>query len=152
MSSDTWDQFYLKMAQQVAQKSKDRSTKVGAVVVGPDNEVRSIGYNGFPRGVNDSVEDRHGRPAKYMWTEHAERNALYNALRSNIPVKGCRLYLNYAPYPCADCTRGVIQAGIVEIVTTDEDFPGLGNWADSLAVGGEMLKEAHVMVRRVKVN
>lgn len=145
-----WDVFYLKMASLVADKSKDRSTKVGAVIVGPDNEVRSIGYNGFPRGINDDLDIRHERPAKYMYTEHAERNALYNALRANIPVKGCRLYLNFAPWPCHDCTRGVIQAGITEIITTDVDFPGLGNWTESLQAGGIMLKEAGVAVRRVK--
>src|ERR1017187_608646 len=96
-TSTSWDIFYLKMAHEVAQKSKDRSTKVGAIIVGQDNEIRSIGFNGFPRGVNDDIEERHQRPAKYMWTEHAERNCLFNALRANIPVKGCKMYLNYAP-------------------------------------------------------
>ena len=70
-------------------------------------------------------------------------------MRSNIPVKGCRLYLNFAPYPCHDCTRAVIQSGIVEIITTNVDFPGLGSWADSLAVGGEMLNECGIIVRKV---
>lgn len=140
------------MAHQVAQKSKDRSTKVGVVIVGPDNELRSIGYNGFPRGVNDEVEERHLRPTKYLYTEHAERNALYNALRSNIPVKGCKMYLNYAPFPCHDCTRAVIQSGISEIITSNVDFPGLGSWTESLKVGGEMLSESGIIVRKIDFN
>ena len=67
----------------VAEWSKDRSTKVGCVVIGPDREVRSMGYNGFPRGINDEIERRHARPDKY--TEHAERNAIYNAARVGVP-------------------------------------------------------------------
>lgn len=149
MSQLQWDQFFLRLADDVAQKSKDRSTKVGAVIVGPDNEIRSIGYNGFPRGVNDDIDSRHERPAKYMYVEHAERNAIFNAVRAGICVKGCKLYLNFAPYPCCDCTRAVIQSGIVEIITSSVDFPGIGNWAESLRVGGEMLRETGVVVRRV---
>lgn len=144
-----WDEFYLEIAHNVAQKSKDKSTKVGVVIVGPDNEIRSIGYNGFPRGVDDNIEERHTRPAKYMFTEHAERNALFNALRANIPVKGCKMYMNYAPYPCCDCTRAIIQSGIIEIITTSVDFPGIGNWTESLKVGGEMLRESGIKVRKV---
>lgn len=148
LSREGWDSFFLKMAQLVATKSKDKSTKVGAVIVGPDNEVRSIGYNGFCRGVDETPE-REERPAKYLWTEHAERNALYNALRSNIPVKGCILYLNVGPCPCHDCTRACIQSGITEIVVPkDADFPGKGEqWAESLRVAKEMLFEACVKVR-----
>lgn len=143
----SWDSFFLQMTNLVAQKSKDRSTKVGAVIVGPDNEVRSVGYNGFPRGVDDDVEARHQRPAKYLYTEHAERNALYNALRAGISVKGCRMYLSYTP--CHDCARGVIQAGIAEIVTPDTVFPGVGAWTDSISAGLQMLAEAGVQVRKV---
>lgn len=149
---NNWDEFYLKMAYEVSLKSKDRSTKVGAVIVGQDNEIRSIGYNGFPRGVDDDVEERHERPAKYMYTEHAERNAIFNAVRANIPIKGCKMYLNFAPYPCCDCTRAVIQSGIVEIITSNMDFSGIGGWTESLKVGGEMLKECGIIVRKVDFN
>src|SRR5260370_34651295 len=102
------------LAREIARWSKDRSGGVGCVIVGPDNEVRSTGFNGFPRGVNDEVESRHERPAKYKWTEHAERNAIYNAARVGIPIEGCRIYLPW--FPCMECARAIIQTGIVELI------------------------------------
>ena len=82
-----WDNRFLSMAKLIATWSRDRSTKVGAVIVGPNREVRSVGYNGFPRGVNDAIESRYERPGKYDWTEHAERNAIYNAARYGGPLR-----------------------------------------------------------------
>src|SRR2546421_12647437 len=70
-----WDGRFMELARHVGTWSKDRSRQVGCVVVGPDNSVRAIGFNGFPRGLDDENEHRHQRPAKYLWTEHAERNA-----------------------------------------------------------------------------
>lgn len=143
-----WDEFYLQMAHDTAQMSRDTSTKVGAVIVGPDNEVRSIGYNDFCRGIRDG-DDRRGRPQKYLFTEHAERNALYNALRAHIPVNGCRLYLNYAPAPCADCARGIICSGIREIIMPNIPFPGVGIWKDSLDASISMCHESGVRLTTV---
>ena len=74
-----WDQYFLNIAEEVKQKSKDRRTKIGAVIVGKDHEIITTGYNSFPRGINDDVEERQVRPEKYYWFEHAERNALYKA-------------------------------------------------------------------------
>lgn len=117
-----WDVFYINLAQLWADKSKDRSTGVGAVIVGPDMEQRSAGYNGFPRGVNDAVECRHDRPLKYEYTEHAERNAIYNAARMGTPLKGCIMYLNWWPLPCPDCARAIIQTGITTVIGPDRSF------------------------------
>lgn len=145
-----WDAYFIKMSKLVATKSKDRSTQVGAVIVGTDNEVLSIGFNGFPRGVDDHVECRHERPAKYMFVCHAETNAIYNAARIGVKLKGSRMYMNFDPTPCCDCTKGVIQAGIVEIIGPNIPFPGKGDmWVESLRVADEMLLEAGV--RRVTV-
>jgi dCMP deaminase len=138
------------MAEHAATKSKDRSTKVGAVIVGTSHNVLSIGFNGFPRGVNDDVDSRHERPIKYMFTEHAERNAVYNAARHGIRLEGATLYLNGGGLPCADCARAVIQAGIVEVVSMDKPFDGKGGmWAESERVSAEMFKEAGVRVIRL---
>lgn len=147
----SWEDHYINMAELVAQKSKDRSTKVGCVIVGPDNEVRSTGYNGFPRNVDDEIGERHDRPTKYDYTEHAERNAIYNAARVGIPLKGCTLYLNYEPCPCSDCTRGIIQSGIISIVGPSRPFPGKGvHWKESMKNSREMLEEAGVEIREVR--
>ena len=72
-------EYFYDMANLVAKKSKDQSTQIGAVIVVPDNEIRSIIYNSFPSGINDDLQERQERPEKYYWIEHAERNALYNA-------------------------------------------------------------------------
>jgi dCMP deaminase len=129
----------------VAKKSKDTSTKVGCVIVGPDNEVRGVGFNGMPRGVDDDVDARHERPVKYMWFEHAERNAIYNCARAGTATNGCRLYVNSLP-PCADCARAIIQAGIVEVVLASLDYPD--RWAESCQTALMMLSEAGLVVRR----
>ena len=79
MFSDKWHNRFMDVAKLVATWSKDTSTKVGAVVVGPDKEIRSTGYNGLVRGVDDNIPERMERPTKYDFFEHAERNAVYNA-------------------------------------------------------------------------
>jgi len=124
---------------------------VGCVIVGPNHEIRSTGYNGLPRGV-EYTPSRRERPAKYAWTEHAERNAIYNAARVGTPLEGCRAYVICTDLerggrtPCADCTRAFIQSGITEIVefytavAEGDDRP----WVKSLAVVEPMLREAGV--------
>lgn len=154
--ADKWDLFYIHLAQQWADKSKDRSTSVGAIIVGPDMEQRSAGYNGFPRGVNDDIDCRHDRPVKYDFTEHAERNAIYNAARVGIPLKGCTMYLNWWPTPCADCARAVIQSGIIAVVGPNIPFastnPGAvkgqpKDWAESFKPTLEMFEEVRLPTR-----
>jgi len=144
----SWHDYFIDMAELVSTKSKDRSTKVGAVIVDCDNSVISIGFNGFPRRVNDDVEERHERPAKYTYTEHAERNAIFNAARSSNSTIGSTLYLNFAPPPCAECARGVIQAGITKIIGPPKLFTGVGKkesgWKYELDAGAEMLNEAGI--------
>jgi dCMP deaminase len=150
MSQQTWDDFFFGIIRVVESKSKDRVSKVGVVVVGPDNEIRSVGYNGFPRGVNDDVDVRHERPAKYMWTEHAERNAIYNAARVGTSLLGCRIYLNW--WPCSDCARGIIQSGISEVVINGKDYAEKEakwneRWKEQCDTAKTMLKEAGIIVR-----
>lgn len=143
-----WDQYFISMAYLASMKSKDKSTKVGCVIVGPDNEVVSTGYNSFPRLLNDNVAERHDRPLKYMFMEHAERNAIANAARIGVSTKNCRAYMMW--YPCIDCARMLIQSGITEIIIHTE-YPGNSNvaahWQENMAFGQEMLKECGVNIR-----
>lgn len=145
MSKHEW---LLRIAELVATKSKDRSTKIGAVIVGPDFEIRSVGYNGFPRNINDNVDARHERPAKYMWTEHAERNAIFNAARVGIPVKDCVMYVTGRAIACTDCARAIIQSGITTIIgraERKEIHRAKGaHWEENLEVAKQMLLEAGV--------
>jgi len=140
----TWDETFLEICDVIAKRSKDTSTKVGAVIVGPDHEVRSIGYNGFPRGVDDDVTSRYERPIKYKWTEHAERNAIYNAVRIGIPLTDCTIYVSMLP--CTDCSRAIIQSGITEIICSSMDKPE--RWYDDINVSLTMLREAKVIIRK----
>lgn len=140
-----WDEYFMKIAKQASTRSKDRSTKLGAVLVGKGNNLLSVGYNSFPRGINDDVEARHERPAKYLYTEHAERNAIYNAARHGVSTIGATLYLYSSGFPCADCARAIIQSGVAAVVTMEGKFKGKGNiWNDSCRAGEEMLREAGI--------
>lgn len=113
-----WDEYFLGLAEQVKLKSKDSSTQIGAVIVGEDNEVLSVGYNSFPRGCDDNIPERQERPEKYYWFEHAERNAIYNAARIGIPLKGSKIYLT-SQIPCMDCARAIINTGIKTVYCKD---------------------------------
>lgn len=109
----TWSEYFLEMAHLVASKSKDPSTKVGCVVITEDKVVAATGYNGLPRGVEDRPE-RMERPAKYLWTSHAEENAVAQAARVGAKLKGGTAYVTHMP--CSRCARTLIQAGIIKVV------------------------------------
>lgn len=139
-----WDRRFMDLARHVGHWSKDKSRQVGCVVVGPDNSIRAIGFNGFPRGLNDELDERHHRPAKYLWTEHAERNAIYSAARSGVSLAGSKMYLPW--FPCADCARAIVQAGIVELIAIPPDMAD-PQWGRGFAVSLELLNEAGVTIR-----
>jgi dCMP deaminase len=144
-----WDEFFYKMAELVASKSKDRSTKCGSVIVGNGNTVLSLGFNGFPRKVNDDIDSMHDRPRKYFFFEHSERNSIYAAAKNGIKLDGSSIHLSGGGLPCADCARAIIQAGIIEIVYRDIPFKGKGNWKESMDAAKEMLLEAGVKLTRL---
>ena len=141
-----WSTYSLNIADVVRTKSKDPSTQVGAVIVGPNNQIVSTGFNGFPRGINEWSPKRWERPLKYSYVEHAERNAIYNAVRPIL--EGCTMYtVGFGPpnVPCTDCARAVIQSGIIRVVGRPTK-PAAERWTDNLAVANEMLAEAGVHV------
>lgn len=108
--TESWVTYFRELAKTVATKSKDPHTHIGAVIVGMDKEIVSTGYNSFPRGMNDDVQERYERPEKYFWMEHAERNAIYNAARIGVSTKGCTLFLDHW-FPCVECARAIINSG-----------------------------------------
>lgn len=142
---DKWDRRFLALCDYISQWTEDRDFKVGAVIVGPDLEIRSTGYNGLPRGVKADEERRFDRASgeKFFWFEHAERNAIYNAARIGIPLHSCTIFINR--YPCADCARAVIQSGIARIVCPPKpEFDGALD--HSFDVSTTMLSEAEITV------
>ena len=134
---------YLAEAKAAASKSKDLSTQVGAVVIDVDHSLRVSGRNGFPRRINDDVAARHERPAKYMWTAHAEENCFNQAARMGVSLMGCMLLVT-SLHPCTRCSRGIIQTGISTV------YAPLTNanptWDEESVVAMEMLKEAGIII------
>lgn len=146
MTKISWDDYYAEMAKLISVKSKDQSTNIGAVIVGPDEEIRSSGYNSFPRGLDDYRSHRYERPEKYYWFEHAERNAIYNAARHGCSLKDCKMYLN-CYVPCADCARGIIQVGIKEIILGQGHVSSQSKWVDQALRSLYMFRECGVSLR-----
>lgn len=141
-----WKEYFRNIAHQVKLKSKDKYTQIGAVIVGADNEIVSTGYNSFPRGIYDNEPKRQERPEKYYWFEHAERNAIYNAARIGVSTKGTTMYLTCG-IPCADCCRGIINAGITKIVCEVGEVGAKGaKWEESGKRSLEMFLEADVII------
>jgi len=135
-----WDEYFIRLAEIVASRSKDPNTKVGCVVVSYDNTILSTGYNGLPRCVRD-LSERMERPAKYLWTAHAEENAVAQAARKGISLNGSTAYVTHSP--CCRCARALIQAGILHIVVA----PGQTSMPqEEFDVAAQMFAEAGIEV------
>lgn len=132
-----WDQRFLDLAAVVATWSKDQSTQVGSVIVDSRNRIVSLGFNGFPHGLDDTPVER---DEKLRRTLHAEVNSILHA-RGN--TEGCRIYVTHPP--CARCAALIIQAGITQVITppsTSTHFEV--RWADDIASAQQMFLEAGV--------
>lgn len=145
-----WDHFFLGMAKYISSASKDPSTKVGAVLVGENNLIVGLGYNGFPRGVEDSEERLHTRDLKYKFVVHAEVNAI---IMAGNKARGASMYVwpsFMIPCICHDCCKTAIQAGVAEVVGYQpEDLSRAERWKDSIEVAKAMCDEAGVRYRGV---
>lgn len=144
INSLKWRSRFLKMAHETASWSKDSSSKVGCIIVNDDGLVVSMGYNGIPRGIDDNIPERHERPNKYLWFEHAERNAIYQAIGS---LKGCSLFVTHVP--CADCARAIVQTGINSVII-DRDSGIHSEFMERMGESGQasltMFLEANINV------
>ena len=159
-SQERWDEYFCRMMILVASKSKDPNTQHGCVIVGPSHEIRSTGFNGMPRGIHEEppcfakpdkkeIQKRYERPTKYLYFEHSERNAIYNAARTGIALEGCTLYVTGTP--CVDCARGIIQVGINRVVVYDTSDDGFKErWKDAIVVTEQLFKEAGVKLDTFK--
>ena len=139
-----WDQRFLNLAKHISEWSKDPSTKVGCVVVGPDREIRSTGFNGLPRGIEDNDERLNNRKIKYPLICHAEENAIMHAARIGISLKDCTAYVTWPP--CTRCARSLIQAGVSTIIyPKDIEIPD--RWMEDFNLSLNMLKEAKINIK-----
>ena len=134
-----WNKWFLGLAQYISTASKDPSTKVGAVIVDEERRVVSLGYNGFPRGIEDTKERLENRDLKYKIVVHAERNAL---LFARGPIKGCTIF-TYPMMPCAVCASMIIQSGIKKVVAPKSDNP---RWIQDMELSTKLFEEAGVVL------
>ena len=140
----TWDEYFMGMAKLSALRSKDPNTKVGACIVDPDHKVVSNGYNGMPRGIDEtkvSWNKGEGLDSKYLYVCHAEFNAILNT-RNGSALKGCTLYVTL--FPCNECAKAIIQTGIKEVVFFDNKYKDTTGVQASL----KMLELAGVKIRQ----
>lgn len=135
-----WQKYLIGFAEHASTKSKD-TTKVGAVLVGPNKEVRLTGYNGFPVNVAEN-EERHERPLKYLFTIHAEQNIVSFAAKNGIHTEGCDIYVTHPP--CAKCAASLIQASIKNIYVGSGTFTDTTTWKEDNRVARLMCEEAGV--------
>lgn len=141
--SPGWQGYFVEMARLAASKSKDPSTKVGCVIVGPDMEVRATGFNGFARGVSDDVARYEDKDGKLHLMVHAEANAIAAAARVGTSLKGCTAIVT--KHPCPQCAALLIQSG-VEVVVSPAPEDG-SRWQEANMVAQRQFAEAGVRVR-----
>ena len=148
---DKWDKRFLELAHHVSSWSKDPSTKVGAIIVDSDRNVRNVSYNGFARGVNDTDDRLLDRTLKLLFTNHAESNAIDNCARIGISTANCTLYVTH--FPCASCCIKVIQSGISRIVVDENSLTGdfRERWKDQISASFIMIAEAKLNLTLVKL-
>ncbi|MBR0516382.1 MAG: dCMP deaminase family protein [Eubacterium sp.] len=141
----SWDQYFMGIAMLSAERSKDPNTQVGACIVGPDNRILSVGYNGMPQGCEDDDmpwgRDGAALESKYMFVCHAELNAILN-YRGSRNFKDARLYVTL--FPCNECAKAIIQSGIKEIIYGSDKYHG----TDSTLASKKMFDLTGIKYRR----
>jgi dCMP deaminase len=130
----------LALCTKVSETSHDPHRQVGCVITNPSGNILVTASNQLPRGIS-LTDEKVTRPQKYLWMEHAERNAIYEAARKGISLQGCTIYLNW--WPCVECTRAIIQSGITKIVAPE--MPNLKHhrWGEQFKLTFEMLSESN---------
>lgn len=144
-----WDTYLMGVARAVSMKSKDQSTKVGAVIADPDtHRILATGFNGFPPGVNDTAA-RWQRPLKYKYVVHAEANAILTAARFGVPIAGADLYVTLPP--CSDCAKLLAAAGIRRVFYWGNLEGPSGTWRDNDDVAKSIFQEARILLVRLEL-
>ncbi len=120
----TWDEYFMAVAKLAGMRSKDPNSQVGTCIVSEDNKILSMGYNGFPKGCSDDEFpwEREGEEeeTKYPYVVHSELNAILNYRGGSL--EGAKLYVSL--FPCNECAKAIIQAGIKTIVYEDDKYDG----------------------------
>ena len=146
MNKYTWDLRYLKLAEHMSTWSKD-SAGIGSVAIGDQGQVLAQGYNGFPRGVEDSQERYDVKEDKYKFVVHSDMNVIYNASYNGVSLRDSTLYVWGLPV-CSECAKGIIQTGIKRVVMSSRDristLPLSDKWRESFDLTKTLFEEAGV--------
>ena len=145
MQENKWDQRFIRVAREVSSWSKDPSKQIGAVIV-KDKRILATGYNGFPKGIDDSEDKYNNRELKYELVVHAEMNAIFNASFHGVSLKDTTMYVWGLPV-CNECAKGIIQVGINRIVMATSDVPE--KWSESFEKSRNMFSEANVEISNI---
>ncbi len=141
-----WDDYFMGVALLAAQRSKDPSTQVGACIVDATNRILSTGYNGFPKGCSDDEfpwnRDENDGETKYPFVVHAELNAILNNRGKSLADS--KIYV--ALFPCHECAKAIIQAGINEVIYLSDKYKDTTSDANSR----RMLESAGVKLTKLK--
>lgn len=150
----TWDEYFMGVAMLSAMRSKDPNTQVGACIVSQDNKILSMGYNGFPSGCSDDEFPwtREGDEVnnKYLYTTHSELNAILNYRGGSL--EGAKLYVSL--FPCNECAKAIIQAGIRTVVYGSDKYAGTASVLASkrmFRAAGVELVEYHATGRKIQL-
>lgn len=145
-----WDEYFIAIARLSSMRSKDPSTQVGACIVGHDNRILSIGYNGAPNGFRDDKFpwDREGSmlDTKYAYVCHGEMNAILNYRGSRKDLEGAKIYVDL--FPCNECAKLIIQSGIKEIIYICDKYKD----TDGVKASKKMLDECGVKYQKLKID
>ncbi|NJE79800.1 dCMP deaminase family protein [Olsenella sp. SW781] len=122
----SWDEFFMKAAVAASLRSKDPNTQVGACIADTNHRILSVGYNGTPSGLNDDEfpwgTDDDPLYDKHNYVIHAEANAILNYRGSLKDMTGATVYVTL--FPCHECAKTLVQAGIGEVVYLDDKYDG----------------------------
>ena len=141
-SSIKWRNNYLSLAKNISTWSRDPSRKIGAVVVGSKGQILAQGFNGFPRGIDDTEDRLNDRETKYKYVVHAEMNAIFNACLNGTSLDGSTMFVYGLPV-CSECAKGIIQVGIKHIAfLVEDDIPPI--WTESWDRSRALFEEAGV--------
>ena len=119
-----WDEYFMGISKLAGMRSKDPNTQVGACIVGEDNKILSMGYNGFPNGCSDEdfpwERDGDMLDTKYAYVTHSELNAILNFRGGSLA--GSKLYVSL--FPCNECAKAIIQCGITTVIYDSDKYSG----------------------------
>lgn len=144
-SQINWKKRFLSLAEHISQWSKDHSTKVGAVIADKHNRIVSLGFNGFPRGIQDDLR-LNDRSLKYQIVVHAEMNAMHFAGQG---LDGCTLYTWPLP-PCSRCASSIIQVGITHVYSIYPNAEINKRWEDDIQLAAQMMEETGIVLDLIR--